>query len=176
LQERIGLDIQGLAPGDLIFDDAGQSIAPAEIPDAPVIQISPRPTARTSVGPIVGLSPAPLPFPEAPPAARTSAAEGTVARVDQTSLELWQGNGSHHRVPINLDGPPFAVSGPHQQVLTVLTARSVVGLRLDGSPAQARPAALDAVPDGPQLARTSSGPVWWTAEGAVVPLGAPTPP
>ena len=168
--ERLALDLSALEPGDFVFDDQGTAMALAEAPDTRELRLKGTPRLGRQLDEIVGLSPAPLPFPEPGRAACVTYGEGCVVRISADVMETWRTPGPPTVAPLTLPNQPLAVSGPHQGVVTILTSAGVHGLTLDGRPAPSKPSRLHDAPCSTHISTTDAGEVWWTDDGMVVPL------
>ena len=168
--ERLALDLWALEPGDFVFDDEGTAMALAEAPNTREICLTGAPRLGRQLDEIVGLSPAPLPFPEPPQAACVTYGEGCVVRISAGSIEVWRTSGPPIVVPLTLPDQPLAIAGPHQGIVTVLTSAGVHGLTLDGRLAPTTPSRLHDASCSTHISSTDAGEVWWTDDGMVVPL------
>jgi len=169
VEAALGLPSELLEAGALVFADDGRALALAESPSARRIHLARRPAAGAEVGDVVGLSPAPLPFPPDPSPAVAHPFTDTVVRLDDTWLESWDGCGLRARRRHNLFGAPLAI-GVHDGVLTVLTGAGLVAFDPTGRSCSPHPASLNTEPGAHGIHSTPTGSVWWSVDGAVVPL------
>ena len=169
VEAALGVPLEALEAGSLVFDDTGRWVAAAEVEATHAIHLGARATVGDPLGSVVGLSPAPVRFPSPRPA-RCVPWGDAVARVSGSHLELWRGDGQSQAASLAVDGPVLEVRAEAEGPLVVVTPSGVHAFDRRGAPVHRPAGALPTAPRRLGLHPTHTGRVWWSADGGVVPV------